>query len=45
MDDTGDTAVAAAMSALIVFTSIGGRILYWFLTQGLQKRTQAWLQR
>ncbi|MBD2304465.1 putative 2-aminoethylphosphonate ABC transporter permease subunit [Chroococcidiopsis sp. FACHB-1243] len=45
MDDAGDTAAAAAMSALIVFTSIGIRILYWFLTQGLQKRTQAWLQR
>lgn len=45
MDDAGDTAAAAAMSALIVFTSIGVRILYWFLTQGLQKRTQAWLQR
>lgn len=45
MDDAGDTAAAAAMSALIVFTSIGVRILYWFLTQGIQKRTQAWLQR
>jgi iron(III) transport system permease protein len=45
MDDAGDTAAAAAMSALIVFTSIGVRILYWFFTQGLQKRTQAWLQR
>ncbi|NJO41573.1 MAG: putative 2-aminoethylphosphonate ABC transporter permease subunit [Cyanobacteria bacterium RU_5_0] len=44
MDDAGDVAAAAAMSTLIVCTSIGVRLLYWFLTRGLQKRTQAWLQ-
>ncbi|WP_228055335.1 hypothetical protein [Gloeocapsopsis crepidinum] len=42
MDDAGDTAAAAAMATLIVFTSIGVRILYWFLTRGVQQRTQAW---
>jgi iron(III) transport system permease protein len=45
MDDAGDIAPAAAMSALIVCTSIGLRLLYSFFTQGLQKRTQAWLKR
>lgn len=42
MDDAGDIAPAAAMSTLIVVTSIGVRLLYWFLTRGLQARTQAW---
>ena len=45
MDDAGDWAAAAAMSALIVCTSISVRILYWLLTQRLQQRTQAWLGR
>ncbi len=44
MDDAGDVAAAAAMSTLIVLTSIGIRILYWFFTQKLQQRTQAWLK-
>lgn len=43
MDDAGDTAAAAAMSTLLVCTSLGVRLLYWLLTWGLQKRTQAWL--
>ena len=45
MDDAGDIAPAAAMSTLIVCTSIGVKLLYSFLTQGLHKRTQAWLKR
>ena len=45
MDDAGDTAPAAAMSALIVCTSIGVRLIYSYLTKGLHRRTQAWLQR
>lgn len=45
MDDAGDTAAAAAMSTLIVVTSLVVRVLYWFLTRGLQQRTQAWLKR
>jgi iron(III) transport system permease protein len=42
MDDAGDIAPAAAMSMLIVATSIGVRILYSLATWGIQKRTQAW---
>lgn len=45
MDDAGDIAPAAAMSTLLVFTSIGVRIIYWLLTQKLQQNTQAWLKR
>ena len=45
MDDAGDIAPAAAMSALIVCTSIGVRLIYSYLTKGLHRRTQAWLQR
>lgn len=45
MDDAGDTASAAAMSTLLVVTSLGVRVLYWLLTKGIQKRTQAWLKR
>jgi iron(III) transport system permease protein len=45
MDDAGDIAAAAAMSTLVVLTSIGVRIFYWWFTRGLQQRSQAWLQR
>ncbi len=45
MDDAGDVAAAAAMSTAIVCTSIAVRILYWLLTKGMQKRSQAWLKR
>ena len=45
MDDAGDIAAAAAMSTLLVFTSISVRIIYWLLTQKLQQNTQGWLQR
>lgn len=45
MDDAGDIASAAAMSMLIVFTSIGVRILYGLATWGIQQRSQAWLKR
>jgi len=45
MDDAGDIAAAAAMSTLIVVTSLAVRVLYWLLTRPLEKRTQAWLKR
>lgn len=45
MDDAGDTAPAAAMSTLIVVTSIGIRLIYWLITKGLEKRSQAWLEK
>jgi len=44
MDDAGDIAAAAAMSTLIVLTSLGVRVLYSWLTQGLRKRSTAWLK-
>lgn len=43
MDDAGDVAAAAAMSTLIVVTSLAVRIFYWGITRPLEKRTQAWL--
>ncbi len=45
MDDAGDVAPAAAMSTLVIATSIGVRLLYSFFTRGLYQRTQAWLKR
>ena len=45
MDDAGDIAPAAAMSTLIVCTSIGVRLIYSFLTKGLHRRSQAWLNK
>jgi iron(III) transport system permease protein len=42
MDDAGQTASAAAMSALLILTSIGIRLLYSLVTRQLQRRTQAW---
>jgi iron(III) transport system permease protein len=45
MDDAGDTASAAAMSTLIVLTSLGVRLAYSTLTRGLRQRSAAWLNR
>lgn len=45
MDDAGDVAAAAAMSMLIVFTSIGVRVLYGMATWGIQRQAQAWTRR
>ncbi|MGF1566795.1 MAG: putative 2-aminoethylphosphonate ABC transporter permease subunit [Nodosilinea sp.] len=45
MDDAGDVAPAAAMSTLIVLTSLGVRLLYTWLTKGLRQRSEAWLSR
>jgi len=42
LDDAGAIAAAAAMSTLVVLTSLGVRGLYGLLTQGLKKRSQAW---
>jgi iron(III) transport system permease protein len=42
MDDAGQTAAAAAMSVLLIVTSLGVRMLYGLFTRQLQKRTQAW---
>ncbi|MDW8100038.1 MAG: putative 2-aminoethylphosphonate ABC transporter permease subunit [Anaerolineae bacterium] len=45
MDDAGDTAAAAAMSVLIILTSLGVRLLYDLATHGLARRAQAWKSR
>jgi iron(III) transport system permease protein len=42
MDDAGDIAPAAAMGMMIFYTAAGVRALHYFLTRGLEKRTQAW---
>jgi iron(III) transport system permease protein len=42
LDEAGDTAAAAAMSMLIVATSLGARLIYALATRGLERRTQAW---
>ena len=42
MDDAGDTAQAAAMSALIVAIGLIVRVAYWRLLRGVSRRTQAW---
>jgi iron(III) transport system permease protein len=42
MDDAGDTAPAAAMAMLIVYTSAGVRLLHAWLSRWLLRRTQAW---
>ncbi len=45
MDDAGDIASACAMSVLIVLTNVSVRLLYGFLTRGVRRSTQAWLNR
>ncbi len=45
MDDAGNTASAAAMSSLIVVTSLGIQLLYWAATTRLRRWSQAWKER
>ncbi|MDX2272955.1 MAG: putative 2-aminoethylphosphonate ABC transporter permease subunit [Cyanobacteriota bacterium] len=45
MDDAGNVASAAAMSTLIVLTSLAIQALYWAATQRLRRWSQAWQQR
>ena len=42
MDDAGDTAPAAAMAMLIVYTSAGVRLLHAWASRWLLRHTQAW---
>ncbi|WP_008316644.1 putative 2-aminoethylphosphonate ABC transporter permease subunit [Leptolyngbya sp. PCC 6406] len=44
LDDAGNIAAAAAMSTLVVVTSLTVRGLYGFATKGLKQQSQAWLQ-
>lgn len=45
MEDAGDTAAAAAMSALVILTSVGVRLLYEVVARQLNRRTQRWRMR
>ncbi len=45
MDDAGDTATAAAMSALVILTSVDMRLLYEVAARQLYRRTQRWKTR
>ena len=42
MDDAGDIAPAAAMGMMIFYTAAGMRVLHYFASRGLERRTQAW---
>jgi iron(III) transport system permease protein len=42
MDDSGDTAQAAAMSVLIIGIGLGVRLVYAFVMRGVTRRTQGW---
>lgn len=44
MDDAGDTAAAAAMASLIVFSSATACLLFALLSHGLLRRSQRWRQ-
>ena len=45
MDDAGDTAAAAAMSVLVILTSVGVRLLYDLATNGIARRASLWRKR
>lgn len=45
MDDAGETASAAAMGMMIVYTSIAVRGLHALVTRGVARRSQAWRRR
>ncbi len=45
MDEVGLIAAAAALSILIVITSISVRLLHWLLTRAFARRAQAWRHR
>ncbi len=42
MDDAGDVAPAAAMGMMIVYTAATVRILHWFVSYYVERRTQKW---
>jgi iron(III) transport system permease protein len=45
MEEVGLIAAAAAMSIMIVVTSIGVRLMHWLLTRAYARRAQAWRHR
>ncbi len=42
MDDAGDVAPAAAMGMMIVYTAAAVRVLHWFVSTYIERRTQKW---
>ena len=42
MDDAGDIAPAAAMGMMIFYTAAGVRILHYFVSRFIERRTQRW---
>jgi iron(III) transport system permease protein len=45
LDDAAETAQAMAMALLILVTGLVARGLFYLLTRGVERRTQAWTQR
>jgi len=45
LDDAGQTASAAAMAMMIIYTNLGARVLHIALARWLERRTQAWRRR
>jgi iron(III) transport system permease protein len=45
LEDAGETAAAAAMSTLVVLTSLTVQGTYWLITRGLMQRSRAWTNR
>jgi iron(III) transport system permease protein len=45
MDDTGETASAAAMAMMIFYTNVSARMVHAGLARWLERRTQAWRRR
>jgi iron(III) transport system permease protein len=45
MDDTDETASAAAMAMMIFYTNVGARGIYAALARWLERRTQSWRRR
>jgi iron(III) transport system permease protein len=45
LDDAGQTASAAAMAMMIIYTNLGARVLHIGLARWLERRTQAWRRR
>ncbi len=42
MDDAGDIAPAAAMGMMIFYTAASAKIIHYFVSMGIEHRTQAW---
>lgn len=45
LEDAGETAAAAAMSTLVVLTSLTVQGTYWLMTRGMMMRSRAWTNR